>query len=780
MADLLRGAPVAQALIEELVVRIRALVERGVTPTLAIVRVGERPDDLSYERAVLRRAGKVGVAIRRFILPADCSQEELVAVLAGVNEDASVHGCLMFRPLPRDLDEEAACAALEPAKDVDCATTGSLAGVFAGRSWGFPPCTAEAVVRLLEHYGHVLSGASVCVVGRSLVIGRPVAMMLQAADATVTMCHTKTRDLARRCREAEVLVVAAGHPNTVRVNAVRAGQVVVDVGVNWDEGAGKLVGDVAFDEVEPLVGAITPVPGGVGAVTTAVLCAHVIEAAERALDGRRSAALSSVGGAHRLASRGMAAWNMAYEVPFSVPAWTYDQALGRLHQALHFGIQPMLESVEDMLVEAGDPDLAFDCVQIAGTNGKTSTARYTAAILAGEGLRTALYTSPELVDMNERMEVSGAPVSRESFARGIAVAATAAERVNARRSAIGARPYDITEFDLLTVASLAAFAEAGVDVCVLECGMGGRWDATSAARSIRSVAVTGIGLDHMRILGDTLEKIAGEKAAIIKRGRTCVLGVGTATPDTMEDVFLEQCVREGVTPTLLRPDNLDDAAGELHPGVPRAHEDLPHASYLVTRRPGRIGGALVLDVQTLRATYREVAALKPTYQAANVACAVALAEDYLGRPLDERALADSVVSCPTPGRFDVRRADPLVLVDACHNPQSVETFLTAVRQVHADVCSRPTLLCAVLADKDVEGIVGLLAPEFPRVVCAQTSSPRALAAGELARAFERAGVEPLATCPTITEALALITARGEECVACGSITTAGEVSALLS
>lgn len=248
MADLLRGAPVAQALIEELVVRIRALVERGVTPTLAIVRVGERPDDLSYERAVLRRAGKVGVAIRRFILPADCSQEELVAVLAGVNEDASVHGCLMFRPLPRDLDEEAACAALEPAKDVDCATTGSLAGVFAGRSWGFPPCTAEAVVRLLEHYGHVLSGASVCVVGRSLVIGRPVAMMLQAADATVTMCHTKTRDLARRCREAEVLVVAAGHPNTVRANAVRAGQVVVDVGVNWDEGAGKLVGDVAFDE----------------------------------------------------------------------------------------------------------------------------------------------------------------------------------------------------------------------------------------------------------------------------------------------------------------------------------------------------------------------------------------------------------------------------------------------------------------------------------------------------------------------------------------------------
>ncbi len=471
---------------------------------------------------------------------------------------------------------------------------------------------------------------------------------------------------------------------------------------------------------------------------------------------------------------------MTYEVPFWVPTWTYDQATDCLQRTRHFGIQPMLESVEDMLVEAGDPDLAFDCVQIAGTNGKTSTARYTAAILAGEGLRTALYTSPELVDMNERMEVAGTPVSQESFARGIAVAATAGERVNARRCAEGARPYDITEFDLLTVAAFVVFAEAGVDACVLECGMGGRWDATSAARSIRATAVSGVGLDHVRILGDTLEKIAGEKAAIIKRGRTCVLGVGTATPDTMEDVFLEQCAREGVAPTLLRPDNLDDAAGELHPGVPRAHKDLPHARYLVTRRPGRIGGTLVLDVQTPRAIYREVAALKPTYQAANIACAVALAEDFLGHPLDEQALIDSVVLCPTPGRFDVRRADPLVLVDACHNPQSVGTFLTAVRQVNADVSSRPTLLCAVLADKDVEGIVGLLAPEFSRVVCAQTSSPRACAASELAAMFERAGNVPVGVCPTIADALALIARRGEECVACGSITTAGEVMALLT
>ena len=363
-----------------------------------------------------------------------------------------------------------------------------------------------------------------------------------------------------------------------------------------------------------------------------------------------------------------------YQIPFEIPSYTFDEAMERLHATKKFGIQPLLESVEDMLTELGDPDLAFQSVQIAGTNGKTSTARFAAAILRGEGLRTALYTSPELVSYTERMEVDGRPVSEGAFARGIVAAFEAGQRVNARRTAAGERPYDITEFDLLTVAACVVFAEADVDVAVLECGMGGRWDATSAVKSIKSVAITGIGLDHMRILGDTLEKIAGEKAAIIKRGRTCVLGVGTATPDTMEDVFLDQCASEGVVPTLLRPEDLADAAGEMHPGVPRAHADLPHATYRVTERPNRIGGSLVLDVRATRSSYAEVSALKPVYQAANIACAVQLAEDYLGRPLDAEKLFDSVVTCPTPGRFDVLRPEPVVLVDACHNPQSVQTL----------------------------------------------------------------------------------------------------------
>lgn len=281
MAELLKGAPVARALTEELGARVAALLARGVTPGLAILRVGERPDDLSYERAALRRCEKVGISVRRVALPADCAQAELERAIRDVNADPSVHGCLMFRPLPAALDEHAACEALDVSKDVDGVTAGSLAGVFSGEAVGFPPCTAEAVLQLLRHHGVALDGADVVVVGRSLVIGRPVSMLLQAANATVTMCHTHTRDLAAKCADADVVVVAAGHAGTFGARCAHAGQVVVDVGINWDEGTQRLVGDVDFDAVEPIVGAITPVPGGVGSVTTACLAKHVVEAAER-------------------------------------------------------------------------------------------------------------------------------------------------------------------------------------------------------------------------------------------------------------------------------------------------------------------------------------------------------------------------------------------------------------------------------------------------------------------------------------------------------------------
>ena len=281
MAQILKGAPVAASLTEELTRRVSVLAERGITPKLAIVRVGERDDDLSYERGAEKRCAKVGIEVEKFLLPSDCSQQDLLDAIARVNADASIHGCLMFRPLPKTLDEQAACAALDPAKDMDCITEGSLFGVFAGRPKGFPPCTAEAVMELLRFYGYDLGGANITVIGRSLVIGKPVSMMLQAANATVTMCHTKTLDVAAACKGSEVVVVAAGHMCTFDASCAAPGQTVIDVGINWDESAGKLAGDVDFDAVEPIVSAITPVPGGVGSVTTACLAKHVVEAAER-------------------------------------------------------------------------------------------------------------------------------------------------------------------------------------------------------------------------------------------------------------------------------------------------------------------------------------------------------------------------------------------------------------------------------------------------------------------------------------------------------------------
>ncbi len=282
MAKILKGKPVADAISEALAPRIEVLKGAGVAPTLAIVRVGEREDDLSYERGAERRCEALGIGLSKFVLSPGCSQDELMAAIRSVNDDPAIHGCLMFRPLPKHLDEAEACGALDPAKDVDGITQGSLFGVFANQLVGFPPCTADACMQLLAHYGYSLSGADATVLGRSLVIGKPVSLMLQAANATVTMCHTRTRDLAAKCASSDVLVAAVGRARTVGADAVREGQVVVDVGINWDEGAGKLVGDVDFEAVEPIVGAITPVPGGVGSVTTAILAEHVVEAAERA------------------------------------------------------------------------------------------------------------------------------------------------------------------------------------------------------------------------------------------------------------------------------------------------------------------------------------------------------------------------------------------------------------------------------------------------------------------------------------------------------------------
>lgn len=262
--------------------RCAALREKGVVPTLAVVRVGAREDDLSYEKGVMARCAKVGVEVKQFLLPADASQEELLRVIAGINADAAIHGCLLFRPLPKQFDDRIIRAALSPEKDIDGITDGSLAGVFTNTAVGYPPCTAQACLEILKFYSIPLSGRRAVVVGRSLVVGKPAAMMLDRENATVTLCNSRTQNLPEVCREADVVVVAMGRMGFIGAEHLRAGQVVVDVGIHVNE-EGKLCGDVRFGEAEPVVEAITPVPGGVGTVTTSVLVSHVVEAAEKSV-----------------------------------------------------------------------------------------------------------------------------------------------------------------------------------------------------------------------------------------------------------------------------------------------------------------------------------------------------------------------------------------------------------------------------------------------------------------------------------------------------------------
>ena len=281
MATILKGAPVVAAMNETNAARCAALKAKGITPTLAVVRVGEREDDLSYERGVIARCGKVGVEVKQFLLPANAAQEQLLAVIEQINADTSIHGCLLFRPLPKQFDDRTIRAALAPEKDVDGITDGSLAGVFTNTAIGYPPCTAQACLEILKYYQVPLSGRRAVVVGRSLVVGKPAAMMLDRENATVTLCNSRTRNLPDLCKEADVVVVAMGKLGFIGSDCLREGQVVVDVGIHVNE-EGKLCGDVRFAEAESVVEAITPVPGGVGTVTTSVLVSHVVDAAEKA------------------------------------------------------------------------------------------------------------------------------------------------------------------------------------------------------------------------------------------------------------------------------------------------------------------------------------------------------------------------------------------------------------------------------------------------------------------------------------------------------------------
>lgn len=284
MAELWKGAPVAARLQERTAALTEKLRARGVTPTLALVRVGENESDLAYERGAMKRCAACGVETRSVVLSENAGEEALLSALRSLNSDDGVHGILLFRPLPGGFDEKAACETIAPAKDVDGVTSGSLAGVFTGSGTGFAPCTARGVMELLRYYNVSLAGARAMVAGRSLVVGRPLAMLLGQADATVTLCHSRTRDLPALARTADIFVAAAGRKRFFGAECFAPGQIVIDVGIHYDEASGRMVGDVCTEEAERVAAAVTPVPGGVGAVTTAVLALHTAEAAALRLE----------------------------------------------------------------------------------------------------------------------------------------------------------------------------------------------------------------------------------------------------------------------------------------------------------------------------------------------------------------------------------------------------------------------------------------------------------------------------------------------------------------
>lgn len=286
MSVLMKGNDVANAMKEQLVHETDMLKKEGIIPCLAIVRAGARPDDLSYERGAKKRMAMVGIECRTVELPGDIGQDEFEEIFRKVNDDPQVHGILLLRPLPFLLDEEPVKRIINPEKDVDCMSPVNAAKIFAGDRTGYGPCTAEAVMEMLKFYGVELKGRNVTVVGRSMVVGKPLAMMLLHEHATVTVCHTKTVNLPAICRNADILIAAAGKAGMITADMVGDKAVVADVGINVDE-AGNLCGDVDFEKVEQKASYISPVPGGVGGITTSVLAEHVLRAARKAVGMER-------------------------------------------------------------------------------------------------------------------------------------------------------------------------------------------------------------------------------------------------------------------------------------------------------------------------------------------------------------------------------------------------------------------------------------------------------------------------------------------------------------
>lgn len=277
-AVILKGREVAERIRAEIAEEVLKLKRKGLTPTLAILSVGDSPDTMSYIKGVEKTCNVTGVALKLKSFREDIGREEFLSEFMNINDDLSINGIIVMQPLPSHIEMDEIRYLIKPEKDVDCISPVNLSKVFGGEEDGFMPCTAEAVMTILKFYGIELKGKEAVVIGRSMVIGRPVAMMLLKQDATVTICHSKTEDLPAVTRRADIVIAAVGKPNFVQGDFIKKGAVVIDVGINTLDG--KLVGDVDFEDVVQKAGMITPVPGGVGSVTTGILLKHVIRASK--------------------------------------------------------------------------------------------------------------------------------------------------------------------------------------------------------------------------------------------------------------------------------------------------------------------------------------------------------------------------------------------------------------------------------------------------------------------------------------------------------------------
>ncbi|WP_338469624.1 bifunctional 5,10-methylenetetrahydrofolate dehydrogenase/5,10-methenyltetrahydrofolate cyclohydrolase [Niallia sp. XMNu-256] len=282
MGERLAGKPVVESLRENILSRVEKLNGNGVTPTLQLIRVGAREDDLSYERSILKNCERLNIKTNVLELPVTVTMDELKEVFEKGNSDKDVHGIMIFRPLPDHLDPEVVRNLIDPAKDIDCMSPINLEKVFEGNSTGFAPCTPKAVIEVLKHYDIPLNGANIAVAGRSLVVGKPLSMLLLDENATVTICHSRTKDMPAVTSKADIVVAAIGKAKFMGKEYFSADQVVIDVGIN-DDGNGKICGDVDYDEVIDHVKALTPPTGGVGLITTTILLEHVVKACENSI-----------------------------------------------------------------------------------------------------------------------------------------------------------------------------------------------------------------------------------------------------------------------------------------------------------------------------------------------------------------------------------------------------------------------------------------------------------------------------------------------------------------